>query len=235
MRFWVRLIAIALSAAVAAGCATPGTSNIGYLPPENPTKMSNEVVVDKPFESVWDALVRDLAKSFYVINNIEKQSRLINVSFSTDAPETYVDCGTTTRTYARGDENQTYKYNVASSFTYKVAARTGNLNQFPVTRNISRRTVLEGRANIYVAPEGQGTRVSVNARYILSVNTQGVYTVENVYGTPIERGALPQRTFTATFNTNQPTTVDWGTPGQPMQVTCHSRGRLEHDILQLVQ
>ena len=112
------------------GCATPGTSTFDYTPPQKPTKIQNETIVSKPFETVWDSFVRELAKSFYVINNIDKQSRIINVSFSTDTPETYVDCGITTHTYSRGDERQTYKYNLASASTYKMA---GVNNQLPQT------------------------------------------------------------------------------------------------------
>src|SRR6266446_73629 len=115
MKFRARPTVIAFYVALITGCATPGTSHLGYAPPENSAKIRNEVVVSKPFDSVWDSFVRNLAKSFYVINNIDKQSRIINVSFATDTPETYADCGISTRTYSRGDENHTYKYNVASA------------------------------------------------------------------------------------------------------------------------
>ena len=218
-----------------AGCATPGTSTFSYTPPQNPTKIQNEIILSKPFEAVWDSFVRELAKSFYVINNIDKQSRIINVSFSTDTPEAYVDCGITTRIYSRGDERQTYKYQLASASTYKMATSTGINNQLPQTAVISRRSSLEGRVNIYVAPEDQNTRVSVNIRYVLTIKTEGTYTTENRYGTPIQSGTIPAQTSTATFNTNQPTTFNWGTPQQPAEGTCQSLGRLEKDILQLTQ
>jgi len=125
MRLKTKLTIIALYAVMITGCATPGTSTFNYAPPQNSTKIQNEVIVSKPFEVVWDSLVRELAKSFYVINNIDKQSRIINVSFSTDTPEAYVDRGITTRTYSRGDERQTYKYNLASASTYKEATSAG--------------------------------------------------------------------------------------------------------------
>jgi hypothetical protein len=176
-----------------------------------------------------------LAKSFYVINNIDKQSRIINVSFSTDTPEAYVDCGITTRTYSRGDERQTYKYHLASASTYKEATSAGINNKLPQTTVISRRPSLEGRVNIYVAPEDQNTRASVNIRYVLTIKAEGTYMIENRYGTPIQNGTIPAQTSTITFNTNQPATVNWGTPQQPLEATCQSLGRLEKDILQLTQ
>src|SRR4030095_14702085 len=161
MKFRTKPTVIALYAAMITGCATPGTSNLSYAPPQTSTKIQNEVIVSKPFEAVWDSFVRELAKRFYVINNIDKQSRIINVSFSTDTAEAYIDCGIVTRTYSRGDERQTYKYHLASASTYKIATSTGINNQLPQTGVLSRRTSLEGRVNIYVAPEDQNTRVSV--------------------------------------------------------------------------
>ena len=62
------------------GCAT---SSINYTPPEI-TKIDNQVTIDEDFEIVWDRLVKNLASDFFVINNIEKSSRIINVSFSTN-------------------------------------------------------------------------------------------------------------------------------------------------------
>jgi hypothetical protein len=232
MKFLNKTTILALYATMITGCATPGTSTLDYTPPQNPTKIQNELIVSKPFETIWDSFVRELAKSFYVINNIDKQSRIINVSFSTDTPETYVDCGITTRTYARGAETHTYKYNLASASTYKLA---GVNNQLPQTAVLSRYPSLEGRANIYVAPEGENTRVSVNIRYVLSVKVQGTYTTENRYGAPIQSGTISAQTSTITLNTNQPATAHWGTPQQPLDPTCQSLGRLEKDILELTQ
>ena len=89
------------------GCATYPTSSYVYMPP-NEVKYDNEAFVDKPFGVVWDELVEQLSKSFYVINNIEKASRIINVSFSTDTPEEYVDCGISTREYGVKSNMSTY-------------------------------------------------------------------------------------------------------------------------------
>jgi hypothetical protein len=74
---------------------------------------------------------------------------------------------------------------------------------------------------------------TMNIRYVLTVKVEGTYMTENRYGTPIQSGTIPAQTFTDTFNTNQPTTKNWGTPQQPLEGTCQSLGRLEKDILQL--
>src|SRR4030095_2984850 len=159
MKFRTKPTVIALYAAMITGCATPGTSTLSYAPPQTSTKIQNEVIVSKPFEAVWDSFVRELAKSFYVINNLDKQSRVINLSFSTNTPEEYVDCGIITRTYSRGNHRRTYKYQVASTSAYIVAGSTGVNNKLPQTAVFSRQLFLEGLVNIYVAPEDQNTRV----------------------------------------------------------------------------
>ena len=216
------------------GCATHHTSSLVYMPP-NEVKYDNEAFVDRPFEVVWDELVEQLSKSFYVINNIEKASRIINVSFSTEAPEEYVDCGTSTREYGGKSNMSTYTYKVAETSYYKAASRAGAYSQFPVDGNMNRETSLEGRANIFVAPEGNGAKITINCRYIFKVTSSGSYETRNVFGQVFERGVIPPNTSEVVFNTNQEKKSNWGTPSEPQFVTCHSTGKLEQEILNLVK
>ena len=234
MGFKTKPTIITLYAVMITGCATPGTSTINYAPPQNFTTIQNEIIVRKPFEAVWDSFVRELAKSFYVIK-LDKQSRVINLSFSTNTPEEYVDCGIITRTYSRGNHKRTYKYQVASASAYIVAGSTGVNKELPQTAVFSRLLSLEGGVNIFVAPEDRNTRVSVNIRYVLTSKVEGTYTTENRYGRRIQSGTIPAQTFTSRFNTNQPAIVTMGTRRQPLEGTCQSLGRLEKDILQLAQ
>ena len=216
------------------GCATYPTSSYVYMPP-NEVKYDNEAFVDKPFEVVWDELVEQLSKSFYVINNIEKASRIINVSFSTDTPEEYVDCGISTREYGVKSNMSTYTYKVAETSFYKSASRAGASSQFPVDQNVNRETSLEGRANIFVAPEGNGTKITINCRYVFSAKATVSYETRNVFGTVIQRGILTPSSTEVVFNTNQEKKTNWGTPSEPFFVTCHSTGELEQGILNLVK
>jgi hypothetical protein len=218
---------VTVTAILQMGCATPGTSTLNTTAPEV-YEVTNELTIDDVFDSVWDRLVGELSKSFYVINNIDKASRLINVSFASDTPEVYVDCGMARRQYKRGTELQVYDYEIASSSSYKMADRSG---QYPVTRFIERHTRLEGRVNIYVAPVDAGTRVSVNAKYILSVTASGRYVVENLLGAPTAQGEQAPHTTTIDFGTNRPSNTNWGTGENPSFVKCYSRGKLEEDIL----
>src|SRR3546814_19749131 len=79
-----------------AGCAAQ--ADLNYRKPTQPS-LTNSRTVNAGLEETWDRLVRNLSSEFFVINNIAKASRIINVSFQTDAHERYVDCGVKHRTY----------------------------------------------------------------------------------------------------------------------------------------
>lgn len=203
------------------GCATAPKSTLDLTQPE-PYVVANERHYDIPFDTAWQKLVEELSKSFFVINNISKESNIINVSFSSDNPLVYIDCGTSTRTY----EAETYTYPIAGDGFFKFARQAGN-NAFFVY-SVNRKTSLEGRINVYVAPDGDGSKVSVNARYILSITTSG--TVEDIRGAlRISHGVqpFPPETTTHSFNTNQEESQD--------EITCVSTGDLENMILDMVE
>ena len=209
------------------GCATPATSTFDYQD-KAAVRVENEITVDKPFEDVWSGLVRQLAKGFFVINNIEKESRLINVSFSTTSPEDYIDCGRTLRTFTKGKENIEYDYEVAADSSYKYGAGTSADGVFTLVGYVDRDTSLEGRINIYIAPNDQITEVTVNTRYILTLSTRGQITSENIYGQAVQSQVLPNSSDTISFNTNQPNKSQEG-------ISCFSKGLLETEILEMAK
>ena len=86
---FVSLIPIALSIA---GCGAV-QSRIDYAPPSRAiAQNANVKVIKRSRDDVWSAAVPALGKQFFVINNIEKASGLMNVSYNGD-PEKYIDCG----------------------------------------------------------------------------------------------------------------------------------------------
>lgn len=91
MRFKA-LIVICMAIVFISGCATQGVNSFNYMAP-TPVDIKNEVVVQKSYSQVWDGLVKEISKSFYVINNIDKESRIINLSFNTSSPADFVNCG----------------------------------------------------------------------------------------------------------------------------------------------
>ena len=211
-------------------CATPGTSSLNYQEPKQET-FKNETIVNKQFSDTWDVLVKELAKSFFVINNVEKASRIINVSFSTEKPEGYVDCGHSERRFEYGDESTTFKYAIAESNHYKVADSWGPYNNLPAVFYLARKASLDGRVNIYVAPKDNVTIVTANVRYIFTVRTSGQAHQMNAFGAVLQMVAIPESSSTVSFNTNQVGSADWGTPQQAILVKCRSTGLLESQIL----
>lgn len=221
-------LAIALT-----GCATQGTSTNQYTDGVK-QKIENELIVESPYAAVWDSLVKDLAKSFYVINNIDKESRIINVSFSSPDPEDYVDCGRAARTFREGDQVERYDYAVAGRSSFKVAAPRQEHPAFSNFAVLTRTPQLEGRANIYLAPVAGSpnkTTVSVNTRYVLTVRVTAQAFAKHISGSIHPRGQVPEHTQNFTFNTNSTYSIDGG----GVRVTCSAKGKLESEVLAFVK
>jgi len=219
------------------GCATKGTNTQNYVK-HDPKLISNEIVVNQPYQQVWDRLVKELSKSFYVINNIDKESRIINLSFSSPNPTDFVDCGETSRSYTQGGKTENYNYNVADSSTVKLA--DGAQEAFAYFVILRRSTSLEGRANIYLAPlenDNNKTKVAVNSRYMLTIDVSGERYAQHVNGNIFNQGAIPHvRPTVISFNTNKPVDHNFGVvEGQNVIATCFSSGKLEQEILMFLQ
>lgn len=213
-------------------CATQGINSISYVAPI-PITINNEVVVQKTYSDVWDILVKEISKSFYVINNIDKESRIINVSFNTNSPADFIDCGKTHRTYTQEEKIEVFDYDVAGASQYKIA---GDRQPHPawVSYAIIRRDPnLEGRANIYIAPSENNknsTLVTINSRYIWNGKIKGEWFNENIRGYKIPMGYIPESSSNITFNTkSHGELIDGNT-----KIVCVSKGKLESEILKLV-
>ncbi|MEO6597464.1 MAG: hypothetical protein ABIP94_22195, partial [Planctomycetota bacterium] len=124
-------------------CASVGVASFTHTAAKERT-IDNEKVVAIPFDRAWDRLVRELASRFYVINNIDKESRLINASFSSDRPEEYVTGGSTERVYERNGVKERVVYDPAASSSFKTGWTWGDYNNLPVTGTWNRRASLEG-------------------------------------------------------------------------------------------
>lgn len=234
MKRW-NFLTLVVSVLLIHGCATQGKNTLDYQK-NPPITVANEIVVKDSYSAVWDKLVKELSKSYYVINNIDKESRIINMSFSSTSPSKYIDCGTTVRTYTQSDKTEKFAYEVASSSTYKMATPRQPDPKFYYYSIIKRTTNLEGRSNIYLAPdEGDKskTRVAVNTRYILSITNSGNVFVENLAGRVINSAPISaEPPHTIAFNTNKPNLDESGSSDS---VTCFGKGHLETEILKLIQ
>lgn len=211
-------IAALLALLVLGACATSGAS---YRQPGT-YNVETERMLDTPFADVWDMYVAKLSESFFVINNISKDSRLINVSFSVDRPSEFVDCGHATRTSSHpATGKQTFSYETADDAVFNVGIRGTN-----VLWTLRRNTNLEGRVNIYMAPNGNQTQLRVNVRYAWSNHVSGSSNV----------GGVVSEQYSMNFSSKEVATrtdSDVGVGG-PTTWSCRSRGRLEYRLLHLI-
>jgi hypothetical protein len=196
-----------------AACAS---GNVSIMPP-HVTPSTNSKVINKPREAVWNAAVPNLGKRFFVINNLDKSSGLINISYTGD-PERFIDCGNfhSTVTNARGTRNYSFPGESANQ-NYEVVF---NDQLFVLNRRMS----LEGRMNLVFEEVGPSqTRVTANTRYVVTRNVQ------------IRRidVAIPQtRTDSISFNSGGRSAFQKGADGQGIE--CAARGVFEQDVLEVI-
>lgn len=196
------------------GCVT---STISYSPPVG-HDVEAKRTFNEPFNRVWDRTVKNLASDFFVINNVEKESRIINVSFSASQPSRFVDCGTTNRTFENAQGKQYYMYKSADSTQYTWSHDIHAWNAY-------RTTNLNGRANIYVSEDApKKTTIMANVKYILDVKIQN----NHFNG----RQSFNQ-SQSYDFSTKQPYEELMQTPDQSFDFVCETNGKLEKKILNL--
>jgi len=215
------------------GCATTGSSSSSYTAPVI-KEIENERLVYESFDVIWDRIVAKLSSSYFVINNIDKESRLINLSFSSDSPENYINCGKNFRTFSFRDNKETYKYQVAGNSFYKIAGKWGPYKNLPFVWEVTRETSLEGRINVYLAPlEKNTTRFVTNVRYIISSNVNGIAYDYNGFGVLQNKQKIPELNKSISFNTGSVGSKNFGNATNPLIVKCQSTGVLENELLTL--
>lgn len=191
------------------GCA----SSMKVTAPDTNRRIENTIKVAGNKDEVWSRLVPRLSKQFFVINNIDKESGLINVSYSGD-PSQYVDCGYAVSSLLGKD---TKINGSAANAQYDFS---NGLHFFEVTRLLN----LEGRLNIILENvDSDATQVTANTRYVLQRNMNVV---------PVSGGLPSQFSDSIAFNTGE-TGVFQNRGGE--QTTCVSTGVLEEKILFLAK
>lgn len=192
------------------------SSSHSYTPART-LDFSTERVVPLPFDVVWDKYVEALSSSFFVINNISRDSRIINISFSSSSPGEFVDCGYSRReSYHPASGKQHFSYATADSSTYNAGQKGSN-----IIWTVSRDAHLEGRANIYMMPRNDATAIQVNSKYVWSVKTHGYSNL----------GAIaPSESSMVDFSSSSQGTA----PGPSGGITCVSKGVLEKKMLNLI-
>src|SRR3989442_1024992 len=139
------------------GCST----SIDYTPPLE-VRESATVILRDPFEAAWTKSVTALGGSFFVMNNIVKDSKIINLSYSGD-PEKYVDCGHVAINVKEGIGTTTYQFPGARrSVQFKLARAFS-------TSVVNRQMYLESRINIlFEELDKNETGLKIVVRYIVT-------------------------------------------------------------------
>ena len=201
-------------ATLLSGCASVKTS---YAPPDKHKVVTNKVV-NTEFDAAWNTFVKELSGSFFVVNNIDKNSRFINISFSSNEPGKYVDCGRVTNQV----ENAHSSYNTGPYYPVKAAVITeiaSSRDGIPLPVRIQTRPQLEGRINVYMAPEQGKTEAKVTVRYVFNMMKRPSEPI------PASFQWLPNP-VTESFNSNT---------GSNGDLTCVATGELERELLDMIR
>lgn len=209
------LLIAALSLCVAA-CA----GKVDYIrPTAQVAPSSNTKTVERPRDLVWNASVPELSKQFFVINNLDKSSGLMNISYTGD-PERHIDCGRITSYVKNGHGERTYDFAGAKAQqSYEILDPSVGLFR------VDRRMNLEGRVNLIFEEVGPNTtRVTANTRYVVT-RTQVFRNVANNF---------PQTgTDTLSFNSGGGASFPANPVGRSAE--CLSTGVLEQEILSAIK
>ncbi len=171
------------------------TENIGkYFPPNiDDTNFKSSVITDKNFEETWTTVIDFVNDSFFKIENLEKDSGLITLSFGSKEAENFIDCGDFEYTlFFTGEEFK------GSYIDY---AKSGLLAMLKAKMNINIRKI-----------DNKSTKISINTNYTYSTQhalgyydpklnqtysfVTGGYQTINVIN-PI-KGSIPTRTCKST-------------------------------------
>ncbi|MHA6829332.1 hypothetical protein ACQUJV_24405 [Ralstonia pseudosolanacearum] len=196
-------------AALVGGCA----GHTSYAPPTMHEQVSNSKIIDKPRSAVWAGAIPSLGSRFFTINNMDKESGFINLSYSGD-PEAYVDCGTISSSVKNLRGERDYNFPGARAFQHYEVMNNAGL--FFLDRSMA----LEGRVNlVFEEITPTQTRVTANTKYVVTRNLM----ISNV------EGRSQTMTHSVSFNTAGRASFPTGNDGQA--TACAANGRLERDIL----
>lgn len=196
----------------AAGCGSTTT----YMPPLiEPSMAIYSVTVPGSRDDVWAKAVPVLGKRFFVINNMDRSSGFMNVSYTGD-PEQYVDCGTIKTGFQNLAGDRVYEF-PASRQTQKFQLLHPTKGLFDVERTMA----LDGRINLVFedAVAGQ-TRVTATAKYVLTKSLR-----------------VPARNYSAsdTISFNSGGAATFPSADDAQGTRCVATGVLEKEVLRTVQ
>lgn len=211
-KFFVLLLMFA--GLVLTGCAKTVTT---YIQPQE-YEIKNTRVYNKGYDEVWKATVDSIATNFWSIDNVQKDSGIITISFATDEASRWVDCGMMHHVVTQGVQDITYSM-TDPNVALKQAVGGGNV--WDVVRTVR----LIAKSNIIVKKEGSSkTRVTINTNYNL-VCKYGAPLITPLVGAPFYFGQ-------PTTSSQNFTTIKEGRDNEQI---CRSKNTLEENILDAIQ
>jgi len=154
-----------------------------------------------------------------VINNLDKASGLINVSYSGD-PARYIDCGRITVEVSGLNAKTQTLDGAAADAQYQAVAPLPPYG-FPGPVQVRRQMMLEGRVNVIFEAVGpESTRVTTATRYVVTRRLAS------------SNAAVPH-SDTVGFNGNEKDRFPQ--LGTTAQLECVATGELENSILSVVK
>ncbi|HYX05910.1 MAG TPA: hypothetical protein VE912_04175 [Bacteroidales bacterium] len=139
-----------------------GCSTAKYIPPSKPEKPQFSKTIASGYDKTWDAIINHVSSTFFSIENFEKESGLIIVTFGSNDPSQFIDCGT---------------HHVKVRQNYQTKKYDGPYENFVV--NYENGSFV-GRMNITAKKISDNkTRVRVNAKYVLSDNLGHTWNFES--------------------------------------------------------
>lgn len=191
------------------GCVS---GRVNYIPFSDiqTDKSSYERVIDENIEIVWKAAITYIGKTFFVLDNVLRDSYLINASFSADDPTRYIECGQIESTVSSLRDRRSYVFPAASRYRKYETAENAKL--FYVERQVN----LSGEINImFFNINDKQTKIKVNARYLVTKDIS-----------VLQAGTQIPQNFSSTlsFNTG-------GSSSDQTGMTCRPTYELEQTII----
>ena len=183
-----------------------------YSDPWSVQESKTSIISPLAMDIVWKKMVSGIGDSFFVINNIDKESGFINVSYSGD-PCKFVDCGRINSDVSNAAGKRNHNFPACKSYQQYETVVQGQL--FFPKRSMS----LNGRANVIIQEIEGGTHIKVNVRYIVQKKIQ----VYNAGWKLVE--TLDD---SISFNSNGGDTF-------PGTTKCVANGKFEREILDIVR
>lgn len=182
---------------------------------------SIEKVVSTDVDATWNLLVSALDQGDFKINTLVKGDRTISVLLQSNIPSTYVDCGeisVQSRHLEFGDRN--YNFEAANSTRYLVADERADQ-----LVDVERRTSLNALASIQLTPVGQGTRVRIDADYVMRFRTRE-------FGNKVSTRSIDDSlNFRSLGRAGLDEQIRQGATTKTVRVECQPTGELERRII----